>query len=186
MVSVMDQNLEPKVIKHIREGMRKDIYELSGIEGMDGLVLATLIRVLSNQYDLLGSAGSDSYDLSGPRLGILLRLYVEEKRGNRLQVTPTFLSHCQKVSKNTISSLLRGMENQGLIERSLDPSDRRVFRIGITEAGKDVLRKVAPDRIALMNNVVSVFSEDEIQLLIELLTRLWSSVEKQASLLRQA
>ena len=67
-------------------------------------------------------------------------LYVEEQRGKSLGLPPSYLSRCQDVTKNTISVLLRGLEDQGWIERTLDPDDRRVFRIRLTPAGRELIR----------------------------------------------
>ena len=59
-------------------------------------------------------------------------------------MSPTHLSRCQSVSKNTISSLIGGLEEQGLVERELDRDDKRVFRIHLTDAGRQAVRRPRP------------------------------------------
>lgn len=56
-----------------------------------------------------------------PRWGLLMRLYIEEVSGNMSGLSPSQLSHYQHVSKNTVSALLRGLEEQGLIARQARP-----------------------------------------------------------------
>ena len=66
-------------------------------------------------------------------------------------MSPTHLSRCQNVSKNTISSLIGGLEEQGLVERELDRTDKRVFRIHLTDAGRQAVQETAPDHVAYLN-----------------------------------
>ena len=106
----------------------------------------------------------------------MLRLYVEEVHGNMQGVSPTHLSHCQNVSKNTISALLRGLEEQGLVERALDPLDKRGFRIRLSQAGRDLLVNTTPRHLEHLNCLVSGLSPDERTQLIELLGKLQSAL----------
>ncbi len=115
-------------------------------------------------------------DLSGPRLGLLMRLEWEERRGNRSGVRPTELSLNQRVSRNTISALLNGLEARGLIERRLDPEDRRAFRIRLTDRGRQVVAEHAPRLIDHHNRLVSTLTPTEQNQLIDLLARLYDGV----------
>ncbi len=87
-------------------------------------------------------------------------------------ITPTELSHFQRVSKNTISALLRGLEEQGLIQRNLDSEDLRVFRIQLTDAGRALVLNTAPNRIAGLNKLLSGLNPEEREQLILLLEKL--------------
>jgi DNA-binding MarR family transcriptional regulator len=80
------------------------------------------------------------------------------------------------VSKNTISALLRGLEEQGLIQRTLDPQDRRLFRIRLSDYGRQVVQKEAPQRIRYLNKLASGISPEEQELLINLLAKLYRSI----------
>ncbi len=94
-------------------------------------------------------------------------------------LTPTELSQFQQVSKNTISSLLRGLEEQGYIQREIDPKDLRVFRIHLTEAGRQLILSMGPKRVQGLNQLLVDMSDDEKTLLIQLLHTLRISLEKQ-------
>jgi DNA-binding MarR family transcriptional regulator len=105
----------------------------------------------------------------------MLLLAHEQKSGPQ-GVTPTALSRFQGVSRNTISSLLRGLEEQGYVERTLDPHDYRVFRIRLTNAGREVVRSLAPERVAFMNQLAAGLSLAEREELIRLLEKLHDSI----------
>jgi DNA-binding MarR family transcriptional regulator len=146
----------------------------------DGMELFRLVRMIANLYELLTHEFLRSVDVSGPRLAVLMSLWVEEVRGNDMGTPPTFLSRWQRVSKNTISSLLRGLEEQGLIERTLDREDRRVFRIRLTPAGRQLVKNTAPRHFAYLNEISAGLSTAERGQLAQLLRRLYGSLAEHA------
>jgi DNA-binding MarR family transcriptional regulator len=91
-------------------------------------------------------------------------------------MNPTHLSQSQRVAKNTISDHLRALEEEGLIERTLDPNDRRQFKIHLTEAGRSLVQEVTPVHAQLLNEVLTIFSTEEIVQLQRLLSRLYGSL----------
>lgn len=163
-------------IKRLRSHLHERIQSFCGSEQCAGLEIAALIRLIANQYEVLHDQQATQEDnLSGPRWGLLLRLAGEEERGNTT-TTPTYLSRCQNVSKNTISSLLRGLEDQGLIARELDPHDRRIFRIRMTPAGRSLIHTTGPQRIRWHNQLVAQLTPEEKVQLVELLAKLYGSI----------
>ena len=142
-----------------------------------GLELAGLVRMTANLYDeAVVVQHPRAGGISGPRWALLGRLFAEEVRGNREGLSPTHLSRWQKVSKNTISALLRGLEEQGLIVRAVDPADRRGFRIRLTDAGRELVRSTAPDHLAYLNSLVTDLTPEERAQLLELLGKLCRSL----------
>jgi DNA-binding MarR family transcriptional regulator len=107
---------------------------------------------------------------------VLMRLLWEEHSGNCAGLTPTGLSHNQHVSRNTVSALLRGLEDQGLIVRKLDPDDRRVFRIALTETGRRIAQDMAPRNVDHLNSLISQLSQSDQSHLIILLSKLYQSL----------
>ena len=155
---------------------RREVKDLMGLGDTSGVEVLSLIRMLMNLFETAEGQERCNMDLSGPRWGLLMRLMAEEKLGNPAGITPTSLSHFQGVSKNAISSLLRGLEEQGFIQRALDPGDYRIFRIQLTPAGRELVKSVAPKRIEYLNRLVSGLSEEERAQLIALLVKLYHSV----------
>ena len=166
-----------ELIDTITARMRYHAQEMTGSDQADGFIIVGLVRILSNLMDSLSTA-DNSDDLSGPRLGLLIRLLDEDRRGGE-GLTPTILSHNQHVSRNTISALLRGLEEQELISREIDPHDRRLFRIHITPAGRKRVSELAPGWINQANHLTESLSAEESRQLIHLLSKLFVSMHEQ-------
>ncbi len=147
----------------------------------DTLLLDLLIKIQRSAQlcDMLDYTITDGIELSGPRWRLMSRLYIDEQLDNKDGTTPTVLSLSQRVSKNTISSLLRSLEEQELIQRNLDPVDRRVFRIQLTDKGRSLILKSAPYRVAALNTMFSGLSKNEKENLLALLDKLHQSLINQ-------
>jgi DNA-binding MarR family transcriptional regulator len=169
------------ILAHDGPRARALIHELAGDVDTTGLEILRLIKMIAIRYDVTGAEMLRHADLSGPRWRLLLRLYIEEAlpeacSGLPPGVTPTHLSRCQNVSKNTISALLRGLEHQGLIERTMDPEDKRGFRIRLTASGRELVRSVSPQHLAHLNKLISRLSPEEQNQLTLLLRKLYASL----------
>lgn len=165
-----------KYEQHIGEMMRQQ-----GITDTHGMELLRAVRIVNNLYDVIFSERLRDDQLSGPRWGLLMRLYMEETRDRASGLSPSQLSHLQHVSKNTVSSLLRGLEDQRLIERRLDPTDRRSFTIHLTELGRTQIRENAPQHVAFLNQLCASLLPEESNTLLDLLTKLRASLMQHAA-----
>jgi DNA-binding MarR family transcriptional regulator len=160
--------LRKRISQQIRTTFQVD--DTSGLE-----VFASLDRV-ARLSDVLEGQSASEHEVSGPRWQLLLLLYLQEKMGKTDGLTPTVLSHSQRVSKNTISSLLRGLEDQGFIQRDLDPKDLRIFHIRLSATGRELVQRTAPGRIQNLNGLLSEFSPEEIEQLMGLLDKLMQNI----------
>jgi DNA-binding MarR family transcriptional regulator len=160
----------------IRKHIREQVLMLFGIEESSGMELFFLLQSVAHLSRMLDSKLGDDKELSGPRWRLLLRLLIEEHRGHSAGCTPTELSQSQFVGKNTISALLRGLEGQGLIQRTLDAADLRTFRIQLTQSGRDYLRGAAPARVENLNRLFSGLDREEQARFTALLERLRRSL----------
>jgi DNA-binding MarR family transcriptional regulator len=150
-----------------------------GIQEVYGVELLRLVKLTAGAYDVVMSERMRDEDLSAPRWRVLLRLWVEEQAGNE-SLSPTQLSLAQRVSKNTISSHLRSLEEQGLIERELDTEDLRQFRIRLTERGRDLVRRSTPGHMTFLNDLATDLTTHEIETLQFLLQKLHGSLLRHA------
>lgn len=71
--------------------------------------------------------------LSGPRLSALSVIVFAGP------VTMSALAQAEQVRPPTISKLVRDLEREGLVERTVDPADGRIQRITATIKGKKLL-----------------------------------------------
>ncbi len=156
--------------------VRNLVQSLAGDAEMTGLELMRWLHMVTNAYAGAVDEQLRTAELSGPRWVLLFRLLAEERCGCGEGISPTHLSQRQNVSKNTISVLLRGLEKQGLIERTLVPDDRRAFQIRLTDAGRTLIETTAPAHIAFLNELSAGLTAEESTRLIELLEKLYRSL----------
>jgi DNA-binding MarR family transcriptional regulator len=174
-----------KALEHMKPLWREKIRELTGSGNVRGVEISGMVRRLANMYDTIFNVDINGAEITGPRLGILIRLYIDEQMGRDEGLNPTILSHIQNVSKNTISSLVRGLEDQNLVERENDTTDRRVYRLKLTDTGRDLIKESMPKHIEYMNQMSSSLTDEEQDQLILLLEKLIQSVVTHAKIKKQ-
>ncbi len=172
--------MPPRSSQEILTYLRDYVQRYQPVEGIEyptsGLEIATFIRMLFHIIKDLEETHVDDMELSGPRVNLLFRLLWEEERGNFQGLTPSELSHNQHVTRNTISALLNGLEEQGLIVRALDKEDRRLFRIRLTEKGHKTLERIIPERITFIRELVAGLTVEEQRQLVALMAKLFDSI----------
>lgn len=89
----------------------------------------------------------------------------------------TDLASLANLDTSTVSRHVAQLEKIGLIERTPDPDDGRAQRVGITDAGEDVLREALERRRELLSSGVTDWNEADIAQLGQLLTRFVETIE---------
>ena len=75
-------------------------------------------------------------------------------------MSPTYLSRCQSVSKNTISSLIGGLEEQGWSSASWTASTSALPH-PFTDAGRRAVQETAPEHVAYLNALAGGLTSEE-------------------------
>ena len=119
----------------------------------------------------VGAQSLDMAGLSYAQYRVLMQLFFAEKMGDRRDLNPSEISHRQGVSRNTMSSLIRNLEDDGLVERRLDPEDRRRFNISLTENGRSLVTDYARQHLSTIGGCFSVLTSDEQETLSQLLRK---------------
>ncbi|GAK40136.1 MarR family transcriptional regulator [Paenibacillus urinalis] len=88
------------------------------------------------------------------------------------------ISDIMRVKAPTITPVIQGLEEQGLVERRMDETDRRVMRITITEAGREAVRGVHRELISNMKEMIEYLGEEDSAQLAKLLTRVYEYKEQ--------
>ncbi len=115
----------------------------------EGISDTELIERLSTVLYGLLVAGAERWarvDLTMPQLKVLLIL------GERGSARVSWLAEQMAVSPPNITGILDRLERRGWISRSADRVDRRVVRVVLSEAGRDVIKALciaSADRSAL-------------------------------------
>jgi DNA-binding MarR family transcriptional regulator len=76
------------------------------------------------------------------------------------------------VTRGTVTGLLDTLQKLGLVNRVPHPVDRRMLLIELTDAGRDLLGKVAGVHFPAQTGMVSGLSDDEKRTLVRLLDKL--------------
>ena len=152
-----------------------------GVKNSSGIEMMRALATTKRLMELVADHELQAKGLSMPRLRLLLWLHVEEAEGDAQGVSPSLLSHFQHISKNTVSSLLRSLEEQGLIERTLCREDKRRFHICLSPAGRDLVRSTLPSYSLVMAETLACLSPKERETLIQTLGKLHQSLLEKAS-----
>jgi len=71
------------------------------------------------------------------------------------------------VSPPTVTGIIRGLVERGLVERNHDPTDWRVVRVTLTEAGRVAFAEHKRDRREMMMRVLAELDDDAIRRLAD-------------------
>ena len=117
----------------------------------------------------------------GPIRDMLARSGVNEQKWRVLRVLqengPLELSQVAAEACLLLSSLtrmVRPMETEGLIARTVPPEDRRKSIIAITPAGQALVQAHAAESRAILSRIEQQFGPDRLDLLLDLLGDLHS------------
>lgn len=79
------------------------------------------------------------------------------------------LSGLLRISSPSVTQMVNVLEARGLLERSVDPDDRRAVRIRLTEAGNRLTELADKAMLEDMKGLIAYLGEDRSRLLLELL-----------------
>jgi DNA-binding MarR family transcriptional regulator len=139
------------------------------------------MRLVAHAVHQLNEMSLAHCGLSPAQFRVLMILLFCEHSGATDGLNPSEISHYQGTSRNTISSLIRGLEEGGLIERHLDASDRRKFNIRLTEAGRNLVMNQGEIYMQAAGEIFKALDAEEMELLSQLLHKL----NRQATAIRQ-
>lgn len=130
------------------------------------------MRLVSHALLKIGEVSLANAGLSYAQYRILMSLYIAEEIDGREDLNPSEISAQQGTTRNTISGLIRSLEEAALIERHLDPQDRRKFNISLTETGRRNVRENARQHMSAVAKTFSSLSDEEQATLSQLLIKL--------------
>ncbi len=128
------------------------------------------MRMVSHLLHQLSESNLSESGLSYAQYRILFMLHFAEET-DACGMTPSEISSRQGTSRNTISSLIRTLEEDGLIMRELDVDDRRKFNILLTEAGRDVVMERAKEHMLMVDTIFKILDPIEMETLSDLLQK---------------
>jgi DNA-binding MarR family transcriptional regulator len=136
------------------------------------------MRMVAHAVHQLNEISLAETGLSPAQFRVLMMLLFCEHMGTSDGLNPSEISEYQGTSRNTISALIRGLEEDGLIVRQLDAHDRRKFNIHLTDAGRKLVMNHGAFHMRAAGEIFGVLSAEEMESLGELLRKLNQSTAK--------
>ena len=133
---------------------------------LDPSALETCVALLRTGSDLL-TAFETILGKHGLSQGRFLTLIVLNRTPNKA-INPSTLAEKVGVKRATMTGLLDGLEQKGLVKRLAHPEDRRKVSIRLTGTGRQVLDEMLPDYYSRIAKLMVNLTENERQNLVSL------------------
>ena len=92
---------------------------------------------------------------------------------NESEIKVSEISKLLHVTSPTVTQLLKGLEANGLVERRVDPTDRRAVGITLTETGERVTQQAAHDFSTSFEGLIEFLGEEQSDQFAELLNKVF-------------
>ncbi|MEU8358589.1 MarR family transcriptional regulator [Nonomuraea sp. NPDC048882] len=132
--------------------------------------LAQAMRLMAPQVDRV-------FTKHGLRQGEFDVLAALRRAGPPYTLIPSELSEVLMMSRAGMTNRIDRLEAAGLVERSLDPADRRSFLVRLTERGLRVIDDTLTEHAANLARLAAPLGREEMETLAGLLRKLADSLE---------
>lgn len=142
---------------------------------MDDLeaLFADLARVFLRSHRLLDRRMT-AEGASLARTKVLM--YLEEQEG---EARAADIAEFFGVAPRTVTESIDALERDGMVRREVDPQDRRVKRLSITEVGLSATAATEPLRLALVEQIFGALNQEERAQLDHILAKLARAIGEQ-------
>ncbi|MEX1148026.1 MAG: MarR family transcriptional regulator [Sphingomonadales bacterium] len=123
----------------------------------------------------ISSAMQDNYQQSLSRYDVLMQLH---RHAGDDWLSVGELTRRLLDTGGSISALLTRMEKEGIIDRRLNPNDRRSFQVCLTSKGRNLYRDMSSNYSVWVASALEEVSAEERELLYNLLGRLKKAQRK--------
>ncbi len=158
--------------EHRRAELLDFIQRVSPEADPTSILLFRQVRKANHLLTRLAEKQLERDGLSWPKFMMLLVLLASETHGAGGGLQPSELSELEGIPRNSVSTLLAGLEEEGMISRELHGTDRRKFVIRLTPQGRGLLESKLGTQFRQIAECFAAFRPEERETLLELLTRL--------------
>lgn len=95
----------------------------------------------------------------------------------KMPMTQSELAHRIGLDTSSLVRLLDQLEAKGMVERRVDPKDRRARLLELTELGHQEVERLSADLTNIEHQLLSGFSDDEIAALLQAFDVIASNVQ---------
>jgi DNA-binding MarR family transcriptional regulator len=107
--------------------------------------------------------------ITGAQFNVLILLYAQTEDGTMSQ---SDLGRLLTVHRSNVTGLLDRLERLGLVRRLDDENDRRVYRVALTERGRETARKAENLYLGRIHAIMSVLDPEEWMALSSILEKI--------------
>lgn len=132
--------------------------------------LRVWLRILSAQRGMEQAVREKlrlGHDCTLPRFDVLSAL---DRHRDGLRMSE--LSAMLKVSNGNVTGIIERLVSDGMVERTIVAGDRRAMRVRLTEQGIRRFAIMAADHEIWVDKLLSIYSAEELEQLIALLSRM--------------
>lgn len=112
------------------------------------------------------------HGLSETKFVVLVVLH--ESRGG---LAPNELATCCGVTRATMTSLIDGLERDGIARRTAGGQDRRRVNIQLTDRGADLARSVFDEHAEWLGSVFGGLDREQSELLTSMIHKIWKNTD---------
>ncbi|WP_415425468.1 MarR family winged helix-turn-helix transcriptional regulator [Staphylococcus borealis] len=134
-----------------------------------------LVRMLAHEMKHYADRKLDEYNVTQEQSHTLGYIYRHKDQG----ITQNELLKTFKRKGSTVSSILKGLENKGLIYRMVDPEDSRRKNLKLTKEGTQLVESFVSIFDDIESILVKDFDENEKQQLKSLFERMLNNIKKE-------
>lgn len=118
------------------------------------------------------------YEPFGLNRGGVEVLAALRSHGPEYRLSPTTLCQLSLVTSATMTNRLDRLEQEALVRRRPDPSDRRALFVELTDKGRSLIDEVISSVLARRAEQISALSREEREVLEQLLRKLLISLDE--------
>ncbi|WP_344315132.1 MarR family winged helix-turn-helix transcriptional regulator [Fodinicola feengrottensis] len=126
---------------------------------------------------IAGRRVEEVFPRHGLRSGEFDVLATLRRSGQPYALTPSAMSATLMLSRAGMTNRIDRLEEAGMVERQLDPADRRSFLIALTQVGRETVDAAMTEHTANETRLVSSLTHTERQTLDTLLRKLLQSLD---------
>lgn len=120
------------------------------------------------------------HGLKHSEIMLLMTLADTTPEGAKTGVSVSELSRKMRVKSPSITPILAGLEKRKMVERTIDPSDRRIIRVRLMDAGRSVIHDMWLLIVAKTKGLVEYLGEEKSRRLIELINESFAYIIEQS------
>jgi len=109
------------------------------------------------------------HDLATSEYGITSSQFHTIRRISQGDASVSALADCMHVSRPNVSRAVDDLVQNGLVNRTRDPNDRRNVQLSLTDTGKKLIKDLNKKHVMILADQFSILSDEELRVMFSAL-----------------